>query len=571
MRVPWDKAAYNDPIRDDFRNFLYVVWQHLGLGTPTKLQYAIARWMQHCPHRAMVKGFRGVAKSWITAAFVVWNLHRRPEDINILVFSASKTRADGFTTFCLRLITEIPILHHLKPRDGQRCSMVSFEVGPAKAMQTPSVMSFGIGSAATGHRADIVIPDDVEVQNNCETVTMREKLAERIKEFEYLLKPGGKIIFLGTDQVDDSIYRELPDKGYTLYIVPVRYPSVETISDYLGYLCETVEEDVRLNPKLAGTSTEPTRFSDDDLLKRELSVGRTEFERQYLLNPSKVTTNTSPLRCIDIPVLPLDGEMAPERVFWATDRDKIIQDLPCVGLQRDKWVRGWLPEGTRYIKYQSLLMHIDPAGRGKDETAYAVVGACNGFLYLLDSGGLGGYDEETLVELASVAKKFKVRKITVEPNFGDGMFNAIFAPVLKRIYPCLLEEGERASTQKERRIIGTLEPVLSGHRLVVSHTLVQKDYDSVKNRPVDEGYKYRLFHQLTRITETKGSLRHDDRLDALAGAVRQLQENVSLDVEKMMKIQREKALDEELRKFTQSWNRRHPAPRGPNWTNQLAS
>ena len=37
----------------------------------------------------------------------------------ILVVSASKVRADDFTTFTLRLISEVPVLQHLRPRDGQ--------------------------------------------------------------------------------------------------------------------------------------------------------------------------------------------------------------------------------------------------------------------------------------------------------------------------------------------------------------------------------------------------------------------------------------------------------------------
>ena len=44
---------------------------------------------------------------------------------NILVVSASKTRADDFSTFTQRLISEMPMLQHLIPRDNQRHSKIS--------------------------------------------------------------------------------------------------------------------------------------------------------------------------------------------------------------------------------------------------------------------------------------------------------------------------------------------------------------------------------------------------------------------------------------------------------------
>lgn len=575
LKVPWHKAKYGDPIRDDFRNFLHLVWKHLNLPEPTKLQYSMARWMQFCPERAMVKAFRGAAKSWITAAFVLWCLLRNP-NLNILVFSASKSRSDGFTTFCLRLINEMPILAHLRPRDGQRCSMVAFDVGPAGASQTPSVMSIGIGGQATGHRGDLIVADDVEVPNNSETVLMREKLAERTKEFEYLLKPDGKIVFLGTDQVEDSVYGDLPDRGYTVCIWPVRYPA--DAGRYLGMLSEDLANDLRKDPALAGRPTEPTRFPDKLLVEREMSVGRREFDRQYMLDPSGASEEIYPLRLSDLSVIPCLDDVAPERVAHVTDKDHVMSDLPCPGLRGDRWLRGMIVEGTRYLPYQAVLMYVDPSGRGADETGYAVVGALNGFLYLLDCGGLRGYEEETLVALAETAKRWKVRKIVVEPNFGDGMFNRLLSPILNRIYPCTLEDDEHASTQKEKRIIATLEPVMANHKLVVSQALVDRDFESTTDLPVETGFRYRAFYQMSHITSVKGCLKHDDRLDAIAGAVRCLQKFAGVDSTLAIRKQREEEHDRELKKFIDSYyksaagfGKGTPPRQGRNWTEKFST
>ncbi len=122
-------------------------------------------------------------------------------------------------------------------------------------------------------------------------------------------------------------------------------------------------------------------------------------------------------------------------------------------------------------------------------------------LFLLDT---------SLETIAHIARAEKVKTILVESNFGDGMFNTLLEPVLRRIYPCTVEEV-RSTGQKERRIIDTLEPVLNQHRLVVDAALLRADQ---KDEP-----KFQLFHQLTRITRDRGSLRHDDRLDALAMAI----------------------------------------------------
>ena len=172
----------------DFRNFLYLTWSHLGLPDPTPIQYDIAEFIQHGPRRRMVQAFRGVGKSWVTSAFVLWNLLLDP-DKKILVVSASKSRADDFSTFCHRLVREMPILRHLEPSDDQRTSKLSWDVGPTRAAHAPSCKSVGITGQLTGSRADLIVADDVEVPGNSATVGARGTLSEAIKEFEAIIKP----------------------------------------------------------------------------------------------------------------------------------------------------------------------------------------------------------------------------------------------------------------------------------------------------------------------------------------------------------------------------------------------
>ena len=162
-------------IKDDFRNFLYLAWKHLALPDPTPIQYDIAEYLQSGPKRLIIQAFRGVGKSWITSAFVVWKLLCDPQ-LKFLVVSASKQRSDDFSTFTKRIIHEMPILQHLRAREDQRSSNVAFDVAPSRASHAPSVKSVGITGQIVGSRAHIIVADDVEVLSNALTQVMRDKL-----------------------------------------------------------------------------------------------------------------------------------------------------------------------------------------------------------------------------------------------------------------------------------------------------------------------------------------------------------------------------------------------------------
>lgn len=555
----------------DFRNFLWMVWRHLSLPVPTPNQYAIAHFMQHGPRRRMVKAFRGVGKSYIASAFALWWLDRDPTD-NVIIYSAAKQRADAFTTFMLKLVDEMPELAHLRPKEGQRRSMIAFDIGLAPPMHTPSVLSTGIFGSATGHRGGLIIPDDVEVPNNSETVTMREKLEGRTREWDAILKPNGQIVALGTDQTEDTIYKELPARGFTVFVVPARYPD-PALQDALGdSLAPHIRESLEKDPTLVGRTTEPARFSDLELAQRELSYGKAEFARQFMLDPRLGDQELYPLKLSDCMVYSLDSELAPERLVWSSAVEYRLPDLPCVGLKGDRWYRGIPPWGTgereRYLPYGGTMLAIDPAGRGADETAYAVVSTLNGMLFVRDAGGLKGYEGDTLQALANIAKKYKVNAIRIEPNFGDGMFLSLLKPVMAATWPCDMQDSERSQAQKEKRIIATLGPVLESHRLVIDEKVIKQDYESTADRPPEQAVKYRLFYQLTRITKQKGCLKHDDRLDALALAVSYWQKAVERDVEMAAAARREKDKEKQLKDFVKSVkagpfakHKQRPAPR----------
>lgn len=533
--------ADNSTVLSDFRVFTYVVWRHLGLPDPTPVQIDIANYLQNAPRRAVIEAFRGVGKSWLTSAFVCWVLLNDPQK-KILVVSASKERADAFSTFVKRLINEIPILQHLAPKEGQRDSVIAFDVGAAKPDHSPSVKSVGITGQITGSRADILIADDVEVPNNSMTQMMRDKLSEAVKEFDAILKPGGRIIYLGTPQTEMSLYNQLPDRGYETRIWPALYPELSQIIKYSGKLAPYVTKALEDSVENVGKSTDPRRFSDEDLAERRASYGRAGFALQFMLDTTLSDGDRYPLKVSDLVVMNLNPTMGHHKVAWAAAPEVCLNDIPNVALTGDRFYRPmW--HSDEMAEYTGSVMSIDPSGRGKDETGYSVVKALAGNLFLTEAGGVtGGYEPETLEALAYAAKRNQVKEIIIEANFGDGMFTQLLKPVLGRIYPCTVTEVKH-STQKEARIIDTLEPVMSSHRLIIDQKVIQKDYDTATD------IKYSLFYQLTRITRDRGALVHDDRLDALAIAVNYWTETMGRDNNKAANDLKAKAMDKELKKF----------------------
>jgi len=530
----------------DFRNFVFLVWQHLNLPDPTPVQYDMAEYLQYAPKRAVIEAFRGVGKSYITSAFVCWKLLLDSET-KVLVVSASKVRSDDFSTFTQRLINELPILHHLKSREGQRQSKVAFDVGPCQASHSPSVKSVGITGQLSGSRADIIVADDVEVPNNSMTQTMRDKLSEAVKEFDAVLKPDGSIVYLGTPQTEMSLYETLPERGYEVRIWPSRYPDEKQVIRYSNKLAPFIQDKLDRG-SIIGDPTDPLRFDAEDLLERELSYGRSGFALQFQLDTSLSDADKYPLKLSDLIIMGVDSTTAPEKPVWTRDPRNKLTDLPNVGLPGDFFYSPETKLGD-WIPYNGSVLSIDPSGRGKDETGYAVVKMLNGYLYVSECGGLrGGYKNENLEALSVIAKRNDVNLILIESNFGDGMFMELLKPILRKIHNVTIEEI-RSNVQKEKRIIDTLEPVMNQHRLVIDPKIIEKDYNTIQDYPVETQCRYMLFHQMTRITKEKGALIHDDRLDALQMAVQYWVDFMAADAEMEIQTRKEELLDIEIENF----------------------
>jgi hypothetical protein len=528
----WVATKLHRKMHDDFKMFLWWLWRQLGLPDPTPAQYEMADWLQHGPRKRIVMAFRGVGKSWITAAFVLWLLLRDPQE-KVMVVSASEYKATEFATFTKQLIETIPLLSWLRarPKDGQRDSVLAFDVGPARPAQAPSVRAVGVTGQMTGGRATTVVFDDIEVPNNSDTEGKREKLDLRAREMGgAILMPGGHSIGLGTPQSIQTIYAGFEERGYRVRIWPARYPSEEEIEQYgEERLCPSILRRLADESSLVGRPLDPSRFDEADLLDREAEYGRSGFRLQFMLDTTLSDADRYPLKLRDLIVMNVDKERAPVRLMYASGKDQML-DVPNVGLAGDRFY-GPLQVDDEFRKYEGSVLFVDPSGRGKDETAFCVAKMLHGRVFIRRWGGFygNGYDDVVLQALAQIAHDEDVNYVATEDNFGDGMFNALFGPVLQKVHPCTLE-GYRVSGMKEARIADKLEPVMNSHRLVMDKEIVE---DQLKELP-DAGERkhlYNGFYQMSYLTRERGSLRQDDRIDVLAEAVGYFTEAIARDVE----------------------------------------
>ena len=515
-----------DLLRGDFKLFLQALWQQLDLPSPTRAQYAIADYLQHGPKRLQIQAFRGVGKSWITGAFVLWTLFKDSER-KIMIISASKERADNMSIFLQKLIIETPWLSHLQPKsDDSRWSRISFDVN-CSPHQAPSVKSVGITGQLTGSRADLLVLDDIEVPGNSLTEMMREKLLQLCTEAESILTPkdDSRIMYLGTPQTVFTVYRKLAERNYRPFVWPARYP--RKLANYEGLIAPQLQEDIDQGAD-KWQVTDPDRFNEEDLIEREAAMGRSNFMLQFMLDTSLSDAEKFPLKMADLIVTSVNPKSAPDNIVWCSDPRNVIKELPTVGLPGDYFYSPMQLSGD-WDPYQETICSVDPSGRGTDETAAAYISQRNGFLYLHEMRAYrDGYSDQTLLDILKGCGKYGVTKLVIETNFGDGIVSELFKKHLIQTKQGIDVEEVRANVRKEDRIIDALEPILNQHRLVVDRSVIDWDYNSNKDAPPEQRILYMLFYQMSRMCREKGAVKHDDRIDCLAQGVKYFTDCMSI-------------------------------------------
>jgi hypothetical protein len=532
-----------------FSNFAEVCWDHLNLPALTPVQIDICDWLQYGPKRSQTHAFRGVGKSYLCSAYAVWSLFLNLDE-KVLVVSASKVRADEFVRFCRRLIEDIPMLQHMIPDrlDGDRDSTISFDVRGAVTSHVPSLKSIGMTGQITGSRGSLIILDDIEVVSNSSTPSQREKLSTTAMEVDAVILPESvamgvdpRIRVLGTPQSMETVYHQLTERGYVPRVWPIQIPNEETVLGYRGALAPMVQDMIDSGAP-EGTPTEPSRFHIADIAERRMSYGSMNFALQFLLSTALSDAEKYPLKVKDLIFASFTPERAKEVYVHSNHPQFKLKGAENVGMQGDGFYMAADAIGE-WKTFDRTVVAVDPSGRGKDETAIISGSMLGGqaFIHRVQ-GTLDGYGIKTLEAVAHEARRVKATLVIVEDNFGDGMWANLLRPVMRRIYPCTIEDV-KVKGNKEMRIIDTLAPAFEAHK-VVMHDAIPNSDRVPHTGDLDSELRSRdrqLFYQATHLTAERGCLAHDDRLDCLALLVSHFAEYMNLDADAEMRAREEEA------------------------------
>lgn len=554
-----------------FSDFLYDCMTELMGFNCSPVQIDIGSFIaDESQDRIMVQAQRSQAKSTIVAIYAVWKLIHNCK-YRVLIISAGSDVAQEIANWVIQIIMTWDILECMRPdrNHGDRSSTKAFDVHwmLKGAEKSPSVACIGITANMQGRRADLLIPDDIESSKNGLTETQRLALENLSKDFTSICQRG-RICYMGTPQTVDSIYKNLPSRGYTVRVWTGRYPTAKELPRYGDTLAPYITERIKYYPQIQtgggpngdrGWAVDPDipGLDETSLTKKELDQGPEYFQLQHMLDTTLSDEGRYPLKTRNLIVMDVPPDKAPGAVQWLpSERNKLEEQMTQHYHVKPELYKPFSMSEQTY-EYEFRYMHIDPAGGGEnaDEVACVAGFLLHGYIFYPEVMGLqGGHTEANLKELARMAIRHKVDEIGVEQNMGHGAFATMLRRVLEEEYkkvgltpPEVIDVWE--SQQKELRIIETLSPIMARHRIIIDPSIVTYDYESTKKYSREKQDSYKLLHQMTRITRDRGALIHDDRLDTFHAVARRLMEYMDVDEREEMDS---KETDENLA-FLQEW------------------
>lgn len=197
----------------DFYNFLDEWNEVLGLKTPIhhkEIMKFLVSVLESAPYRGLLMAFRHSGKSTVVGIFAACVLYLRPET-RILILSAESGLSSRMVAHIRHILENHPRCVDLVPNVKKEWAQGRITVNRPVGIREPSVICQGVHGNITGMRADLIICDDVEVPNTCNTAQKREALRERLRELDFILSPTGTMIYIGTPHTMDTIYRTNED------------------------------------------------------------------------------------------------------------------------------------------------------------------------------------------------------------------------------------------------------------------------------------------------------------------------------------------------------------------------
>ena len=262
-----------------------------GLTTP-RLHLQLADWLEARWREGsglwLLMAFRGAGKSTLVGLFCAWLLGT-DATLRIMVLAAEQSLAVKMVRNVKRIVEKHPFLTALVPDQRDQWASDRFTVARPRELRDPSVLARGVTGNVTGARADVVICDDVEVPNTCETAEKRADLRQRLSEIDYVLVPGGVQLFVGT-----------PHTYYTIYADTARQEAGEAAPFLHGF--------ARLEVPIlddAGTPAWPEKFPTARIEEIRRRTGPNKFASQMLLKPVAISEG----RLDPDKLIPYDAEL----------------------------------------------------------------------------------------------------------------------------------------------------------------------------------------------------------------------------------------------------------------------
>ncbi len=549
----------------DFRFFLWELWRDRGLHRVAPLdrgELDIANFASTGPKKRGVLAPRGVGKTnFGTAALTCFRLFR-DVDRRVLIPSKSEGAMKEVISLVKGWLASVWFLQHLSPEnalraDGQPCrnTTLYFDVAGCKENKQPSVKAIGNEGQLEGNRAHSIFPDDVETKINTKTVESRAALAALLPEYvnitypdlpdqddpdNELLRPVDpvEVCFFGTVKHEDTTYAKLDAKRdgqgrrvYHFRTWTLAYPTPDEVLGALE-LSPMLLADLASGRNKPGDPVFPKRFGYDNIAEKQ-AEGYTEYSMEHQQQVRLAKTNRYPLRLGDLIIMDVPRDVAPATVVWGTQDSSgstEISDITCISMSSSDVLRRpvFMSKPDEWFPYHGTKAYIDPAGRGTDKTGLAIVSALGSLLFVKFCRGLpGGADVDSMLALIAICKEHRATDIHIEGNIDVfGTYIQSFESVIRGqfeepgpAYPngwkASVSEARAVSAMgfKETRIIDTLEPAFSSHRVIVCRSVIAPG-------PAEEPHQT-LQYQISRIRKERKCLTEDGALDALAGCVYQ--------------------------------------------------
>lgn len=156
---------------------------------------------------------RGTFKSSIASvAYPIWRLNKDP-NLRIMIDSEVYTNSKNF----LREIkAHMETNEAMKQLYGEyktkNWNEAEFTINQRTVIKKESsCVASGISAVKVGLHFDLIICDDLNSQNNSETVEGRAKVIRHYQRYTGLLDPGGEIVVIGTRYATDDVIGHILD------------------------------------------------------------------------------------------------------------------------------------------------------------------------------------------------------------------------------------------------------------------------------------------------------------------------------------------------------------------------